>query len=246
MANDVMGRSEFLIKKQLPTLVSILIGVIPIVILILYYDVPRKLIIGYGILSWITGVGLIKMPIYHFVVVKFLHKKLSHKWLGAVQGLVSAFSELGSAFIFFRFFLSELTLPQLIGFGVAAGAVESIVLPFVGNPLSGTPLEKHTGELEKKMDSNIKMQWMGVIERILALILHVFTRGLIYVSIITQAVFPGLIAIAAFGASDGRAYYALLEKWEFDNIKVLRKFYYYLTFIALILIISFFYYYTAL
>jgi hypothetical protein len=151
-------------------------GVIPIVILILYFDVPRKLILGWGILSWIIGVALLKMPIYHLLVVKILHKRLSNKWLGITQGLVSAFSELGSAFIFFQFVLPNLSLPQLIGFCVAAGAVESIVLPFIGNPLIGTPLEKHTVDMEQNISSNLSMQWMGVLERVIAMVIHISSR----------------------------------------------------------------------
>ncbi|MDP1621887.1 MAG: hypothetical protein Q8M08_06070 [Bacteroidales bacterium] len=226
-------------KKHLPSIASILAGVIPIVILIVYFDVPRKLIIGYGILSWIIGVGLFKMPVYHLVVVKFLHGRLSNKWLGITQGLVSAFSELGSALIFFHFVLTDLSLPQLIGFGLAAGAVESVILPFIGNPFTGTPLEKHTADMEQKMSLNLSMQWMGVLERLIAMVIHIASRGLIYVSMITFSLLPGIIAVVTFAAVDGRGYYALQEKWAFDNIKVLKKFYLFLAIIALLQSVSF-------
>jgi hypothetical protein len=238
-----MKQAEFSIIKHLPSVASILAGVIPIIILILYFDVPRKLILGWGILSWIIGVALLKMPLYHLLVVKFLHKRLSNKWLGIIQGLVSAFSELGSACIFFQFVLPNLSLPQLIGFGVAAGAVESIVLPFIGNPLTGTPLEKHTADMEQKISTGLSMQWMGLTERIIAMIIHVSSRGLIYISMTKFSILPGLIAILTFAAADGRGYYALLEKWAFDDIRVLRKFYFYLTIIALIQVSSFMLFY---
>jgi hypothetical protein len=226
-----MKQIEFSIKKHLPSVVSILVGVIPVVILILYFDVPRKLILGWGILSWIIGVACLKMPIYHLFVVKFLHKRLSNKWLGITQGLISAFSELGSA------------LPQLIGFGVAAGAVESIVLPFIGNPLIGTPLEENTVNMEQKVSSDLSMQWMAVIERVIAMVIHISSRGLIYVSIIKFSILPGLIAVLTFAAVDGRAYYGLLEKWAFDDIRVLRKFYLYLAIIALVQLSGFLFFY---
>jgi hypothetical protein len=238
-----MKQINISIKKHLPSVVSILAGVLPIVILIQYFDVPRKLILGWGILSWIIGVAILKMPIYHLLVVKVLHERLSNKWLGITQGLVSAFSELGSAFIFFQFVLPVLSLPQLIGFGVAAGAVESIVLTFIGNPLTGTPLEKHTADMEQKVSSNLSMQWMGVIERVIAMVIHISSRGLIYVSMIKFSLIPGLIAILTFAAVDGRGYYALLEKWAFDDIRVLRKFYVFLAIIALVQISSFILFY---
>jgi hypothetical protein len=238
-----MKQIEFSIKKHLPSVVSILVGVIPVVILILYFDVPRKLILGWGILSWIIGVACLKMPIYHLFVVKFLHKRLSNKWLGITQGLISAFSELGSAFIFFQFVLPDLSLPQLIGFGVAAGAVESIVLPFIGNPLIGTPLEENTVNMEQKVSSDLSMQWMAVIERVIAMVIHISSRGLIYVSMIKFSLLPGLIAVLTFAAVDGRAYYGLLEKWAFDDIRVLRKFYLYLAIIALVQLSGFLFFY---
>lgn len=238
-----MDQIEFSIKKHLPSIVSILLGVIPIAILILYFNVPRKLIIGYGFLSWIIGVGLLKMPIYHLVVVKYLHNKLTNKWLGLIQGVISSFSELGSALIFFIFVLPDLPLVQLIGFGLAAGAIESIVLPFIGNPLSGTPLEQHTLELEQRISSNLSIQWMGVLERFIAMIMHVSCRGLIYVSMIKFSILPGFIAIFTFAAADGRGYYALLEKWDFGNIGVLKRFYLYLAIIALVQLSSFVFFY---
>jgi hypothetical protein len=238
-----MEQRVFSIKKHLPSIVSVLLGVIPIVILILYFNVPRKIIIGYGVLSWIIGVACLKMPLYHLIVVKILHKNLSNKWLGVTQGFISAFSELGSAFIFFQFVLPELSLPQLIGFGVAAGAAESIVLPFIGNPLTGTPLEKHTSEIEQKTSSVLSIQWMGVLERVIAMVIHISSRGLIYVSMIYSSIFPGLIAIFTFAAADGRGYYALLEKWAFDDIRVLRKFYLFLTIIAFVQVLSFILFY---
>lgn len=56
------------------------------------------------------------------------------------------FSELGAALCFFFFVVPELTLAELVGFSVAAGSMEAIVLPFMKNPLQGTPLEGHAEE----------------------------------------------------------------------------------------------------
>jgi len=183
------------------------------------------------------------MPLYHLLVVKFLHKRLSNKWLGFTQGFISAFSELGSAYIFFLFVVPFLTLPQLIGFGMAAGAVESIVLPFIGNPFIGTPLEKHSENMEQKISSNLSTQWMGVIERIIAMVIHISSRGLIYVRMITCSLLPGLTAILTFAAIDGTGYYALLEKWAFDDIRILRKLYLFLAITVFVQLSSFLFFY---
>lgn len=227
-------------KRQIPSVISVLVGILSISILILYFDVPRKLIIGWGILSWILGVAVIKVPIYHLLIVRFLHSKLSNKWLGIFNGLVSAIAELGSAFIFFYFVLPEnLTLPQIIGFGLAAGAVESFILPFMGNHLSGTPVAEHSEDILKKSQSDNRLNWMGLIERIIAYFIHIFSRGLVYISKVTGNFLPLLIAVIAFASADGKVYYDLLEKRDFTDIKELGRLHIYLLIISSTLTLSF-------
>lgn len=235
------------LKRHIPSIISVLIGILSISILILYFHVPRKLIIGWGILSWILGVAVIKVPIYHLLIVRLLHPILSNKWLGIINGLVSAIAELGSAFIFFYFVLPEnLTLPQLIGFGLAAGAVESIILPLMGNPLSGTPVKEQAENISKKSQSDNRLNWMGLIERIIAYFIHIFSRGLVYISKVTGNLLPAIIAVVAFASADGKGYYDLLEKRDFTDIKILGKFYFFLMIIALILTLSFVFSYRTL
>lgn len=233
-----MEKASF--QRQIPSIISILAGILAISILILYFHVPRKLIIGWGVLSWVLGVAVIKVPIYHLLIVRFLHPRLSNKWLGLINGLVSAMAELGSALIFFYFVLPEnLTLPQLIGFGLAAGAVESIILPFMGNPLAGTPVKEHTENISKKSQSDNRLNWMGLIERIIAYFFHIFSRGLVYISKVSGNILPLIIAVIAFASADGKGYYDLLEKRDFTDIKILGKFYFFLVIIAIILTLSF-------
>ncbi len=227
------------IQKLLPKLGSIAVGVVPVFILIRYFGVSRKLIIGWGVLAYVVGVLVIKMPLYHYVVVRYLHGKLSNVWLSVAQGLVSACSELGAALLFFIFVVPDLTLIQLIGFGTAAGAVEAVMLPFVRNPLEGTPLEEHSSNVIEKSSSSKLMPWMGVVERILALFPHIATRGLLYVSVVTGNIVPGLIAVATFASLDGWAYFAHLEKWSFDKVEVLGKLYGNLALVALLQVLAF-------
>jgi hypothetical protein len=173
------------------------------------------------------------MPLYHFFVVKVLHKNLSNKWLSVSHGLVSAISELGAAFLFFVFVVPKLTLVQLIGFGTAAGAVEAIILPFMQNPLKGTPLEEHSSEVIQRSSTNNLIPWMSVLERVLALFPHIATRGLVYISYISGNVIPAILAVVTFALIDGRVYFAHLEKWPFDNIQVLGKIYTYIALVAI-------------
>lgn len=226
------------LTKYLPNAASVAIGLIPILILVLWFDVSRK-IIGKGAIAYAAGTVALKLPFYHLVIVKFVHEKFSHKWIAIIQGFVSALSELGAALFFFIFVVKELTLTELIGFGIAAGSIEAIILPFMKNPLQGTPLEQHSDETIKKSEENQIVQWLGVIERILASIIHVASRGLVYLSYFTGNLFPIIFAVLGFASVDGRAYYAHLEKWAFDNVQVLIKFYRFLGTIAFTLTIFF-------
>ena len=187
----------------LPAVASIAVGVVPIVVLIGYFDVPRKLILGWGVLSYIVGVVVMKLPLYQFLVVRVLHPRLTPFWLGCSQGIVSATSELGSALMFFMFVVPDLTLAQLVGFGVAAGSVEAVVLPFMRNPFQGTPLEHHADDLLGRTNGQQGHQWLGVVERILASITHATTRGLVYVGLTTGSVVSASIAFLTFAGLDG-------------------------------------------
>ncbi len=230
------------LTKYFPNAASVAIGLIPILILVLWFDVSRK-IIGKGAIAYAVGTVALKLPLYHLVVVKFVHQKFSHKWIAVIQGIVSAFSELGAALFFFIFVVKELTFAELIGFGVAAGSIEAIILPFMKNPLEGTPLQQHSDETIKKSEENQVVQWMGVLERILASIVHIASRGLVYISYVTGNIVPIIIGLSGFALIDGRAYFAHLEKWAFDDVRVLSKFYLFLGMVALSLTTLFLFFY---
>ncbi len=233
------------LQRILPTVASVAVGIIPVFILIRYFGVSRKLIVGWGVLSYVIGVTAFKLPVYHLFVVRLLHGKLSNLWLSISHGLVSATSELGAAFLFFIFVVPQLTLVQLIGFGTAAGAVEAIMLPFIQSPLKGTPLEEHSSEFIQRSSSNRLIPWMSALERALALLPHVAARGLVYISFISGNIIPVVLAVLTFASIDGRAYFAHLEKWSFDDIRVLGKIYRDLALVGIsqTLFFAFFYYY---
>lgn len=223
---------------------SVAVGIIPVIVLINLFGVPRKLIVGWGVLSYIVGVTAFKLPLYHLLVVKILHPRLSQGWLSLAHGFVSAVAELGAALLFFVFVVPNLSLVQLIGFGAAAAAVEAVMLPFMRNPLSGTPLEEHASEVIERSSSSTLVAWMSVMERIWAFIPHITSRGLTYISYATGNVVPAILAVATFAAIDGRAYYAHLQKWAFDDLHVLGRLYRYLVWIAVcqtLLFIGFYY-----
>lgn len=241
----IMNQRLQFLWKQMPTVASLAVGILPVVILVIWFDVPRK-ILGLGAMAYAAGAVGLKLPLYHLLVVKVLHKKLSNAALGIFQGIVSAISELGAALAFYFFVVPDLTFAKLVGFGIAAGSVEAVILPFMNNPLEGTPLEEHSEETNKSAAENMTIQWLGVVERILASVIHVGARGLTYVSYATGNIVPMIIGLAGFASVDGRAYFAHLEKWRFDTIEVLVKFYRFLGAVACSLVVLFVILYYAL
>jgi len=82
-------------------------------------------------------------------------------------------------------------------------------------------------------------EWLSVLERLLALFTHTSTRGLVYISCVTSSVVPAVIGVVTFAALDGPGYYAHLEKWAFEETRVILRFYAYFFAIAVVQTVSF-------
>lgn len=201
-------------------------------------------IIGYGALSYALGAVGFKGLLYAGLVVPVLHKRLSPPWLATAQGFISALSELGAAALFFLVVSPELTIPELIGFGAAAGIVEALVIPLMSiggiDTLSGTPVEKNGAEQWREMGATpLAVMIFPIIERGLTLVLHTVSRALVYAALVLGNVVPALIAVSLFATVDGLAYYALLKKWKVLSFKIAIRYYALVAMIAGILTLVF-------
>jgi hypothetical protein len=202
---------------------SILVGIVPIWVLENWFGVPRKISVGYGIIAYVIGTTALKLPLHHFVVERTLRPRLASSSLATAHGALSALSELVPASVFFVYVVPHLTWWQLVGFGVGAGAVEAIMLPFLANPLKGTSLEEHASEVFRRSAMNPVVQWLSVLERVWAMLLQVSTRGLVGLSVYSGDAVPACLAVVGFGAVDGTAYYGHLKKWRFDTVPLLAR-----------------------
>ena len=221
------------------TAATLAVGILPIWALESWFDVPRKIIVGYGFLAYIVGVTVIKMPLYHFIVERILRPRLSNPALAGTQGVLSAVSELSAAAAFFVYVIPGLSYWQLVGFGVGAGAVEAIMLPFISNPFKGGTLGEHADEVFRASATDQGVQRLSVLERIWAMLLQVSTRGLVYLSVATHNPIPACVALAGFSVVDGSAYYWHLQKWRFDSLPVLARVHAFLGLIACMLTVAF-------
>lgn len=240
-----MGDNAHVTRRARPllwyftTAASVAIGIVPIWILETRFGVPRKIIVGYGFLAYVIGVTFIKVPIHHFIVERLLRGRLSAPALAGVQGIFSACSELGVAAAFFAYVIPRLSYWQVVGFGVGAGAVEAIMLPFIANPFKGTKLEEHSAEVFRAAADAPGVQWLSVVERIWAMLLQVSTRGLVYLSVANGSLFPVCVAVVGFATVDGSAYYWHLKQWRFDSVRVLARVHAFVACIAAILTAAF-------
>ncbi len=134
-----------------------------------------------------------------------------------ILGVLSASAELGVAAAFFVFVWHPPTLSQLIGFGAGAGMAEAVMLPFIANPFKGSTLEAHSEGVFTRSAGVPLIQWLKVLERIWATLLHVSSRALVYLTIASANPVPAAVAFCGFACVDGMAYYGLLQKWRFDQ-----------------------------
>jgi hypothetical protein len=184
--------------------------------------VPRKVTVGFGVLAWALGVAA-KAIIHHVLVDRAVRRGTEHRVASIGLGLLSATAELGVAATFFVFVWHPPTFAQLVGFGAGAGMAEAVIVPFMTNPFRGSTLEAHATDVFAMAANDPLFQWLKVLERIWATLLHVSSRGLVYLAIASANPVPAGIAVCGFAFVDGLAYYGLLENWRFDHRATLRR-----------------------
>jgi hypothetical protein len=212
-------------------------------------DVRLKyFIMGSG--SW--GFGVMLKMILHAVVMKRLSKDaLSTQKAALLNGLISGVTELGLAAIFFVY-LGELTLWQVIAFGTGIGAIEAWVVATTPNLLKGTVLEEGMNTVEaaiKQLPATKRFWWeriAPIYERLCALLVHVGTRGLLYVTCRTLNPLPALLSLAAFILLDGVLAFKVLMQPTGDHVRRLRWFYLWFSVAAIALLLLFAFFWTRL
>ena len=231
------NRSRFAIR-YVTALASIAVGIVPIVVLERWFGVPRKVTVGFGVLAWAVAVAA-KAIVHHLVVDRAVRRGVDHRTASVILGVLSAAAELGVAAPFFVFVWHPPTLPQLIGFGAGAGMAEAVMMPFMTNPFKGSTLEAHSTDVFTRSAGAALIQWLNVLERIWATLLHVSSRALVYFTITSANPVPACVAVCGFACVDGMAYYALLQKWRLDEWPTLARLHAYIGGVAMVLMAAF-------
>jgi len=225
----------------------IMISVIPILYFNQIENVPIKaFILGGG--SW--GIGLIlKMIAHQLIVVRLHQRKVQLIYESIVNGFLSGIFELLGAFVIIIFMLPKFVFDfnAIICFGLAIGSLESAMVAWNGdNLLKGTTLESSASRLISHMKNLEGFQYyfdnymLPIFERILATFLHISTRGMIFLTIITNNIFPTVLALIVFIIADGLLGYNYIISGKLINSKNLYRFYAYLFLLTVISSIYFF------
>ena len=94
---------------------------------------------------------------------------------------------------------------------------EAVMVPLMTNPFKGSAVEAHATDVFTRSADAHLIQWLKVLERIWATLLHVSSRALVYLTVASANPVPAAVAVCGFACVDGMAYYGLLEKWRFDQ-----------------------------
>lgn len=202
-------------KKKRDTLILnsilILIAITPILYFNQIENVPyMAFILGTG--SW--GFGCIFKIVAHQIIVKRLHEKNKSLIITSLtNGFLSGFFELSATYILILLMKDkfEFDYNAIICFGLAIGSYESLLVVFSkGNDLfKGTTLEDSSKRITEYLDDLEGTMYiyfnlaLPITERIMATFLHISTRGLVFITIISGNFIPAIFALCVFIIADG-------------------------------------------
>lgn len=191
--------------------IILLLAILPIIYFNRVESVPVKaFILGTG--SW--GIGNIFKILFHqIVLVPLENRNKSVYFTSLVNGLLSGIFELSASYLVIYFMKDSFVFNYnaIISFGLAIGSLEMIIVVFSkGNNLfKGTTLEKSSDKLIEYLENRKGIQYytynllFPIVERIIATFIHISTRGLVFITIITGNPLPVFVALLVFIIADG-------------------------------------------
>jgi hypothetical protein len=194
---------------------ALLVAVAPVAYLILEHRVSVGWVV-LGAVAWGMGVG-IKMSSWFYLQEQL--KRLS-SWNAIVaaglSGLWSGVTELSAAAGLLLLY-SPKSLLEIVAFGIGAGSIEILFLLFVDLSNSSSRSQR-LEDLKGRPFGALHPLWF-VLERGYAMVFHIATRALTYLSLSQADLLPGLVGLAGFTLLDGAAYYGdELQQWDwFDH-----------------------------
>ncbi len=198
--------TDYLLKAVL-----LFIALIPLIYFNQIRSVPLK-VFALGTGSW--GLGLIfKILSHQLVVVRLQNKGLPKLLYSSINGFLSGFFELLAAYLIILLMKEKLAFDfnAIISFGLAIGSLEILIVVFNknNNLFEGTALENSSKKTMEYFRNSTGIEYfilnfvLTIYERILALFLHISTRGLVFITIFTGNILPIGFALLVFTITDG-------------------------------------------
>jgi hypothetical protein len=195
--------------------------VIPPVVVVAAFRVGW-IVIAAGAAAWIAAVG-VKLAVARATGLALLPASPAS---AALQGFWSATSELGAAAMVFQWWLSDLTVAETLGFGFGAASIEIVALHIVGvvRGIRNPSLERRQ-EWQAGAARSLVVRHIFAVERLAAALVHVGSRGLIYLAITEHRLAFAVLAVTLFAAVDGVAVFGKAAKWKWLDPRVAWRFY---------------------
>ena len=158
--------------------------------------------LAYGAAAWSVAVA-IKAACYP--PIKQALGRFGYRLQATAAGLWSALCELGAVVVVLLRQETYPTLADVIGLGIGAGSIEVLLITWVGWR---------------------SLSWYAVLERLLACIGHLSTRGLVWCGLCAWQMAPAwLLAVVTFSLVDGTASYGDLVGWDWSDQRLLMRYY---------------------
>lgn len=237
--NMVSSHKDVSMSERTSSGIIIFVGMLLVALmppLVLIFAFSASLIpIAIGAAAWAIALG-IKIPLI-ILTDRILESEIipsDSKLTALLNGMVSAIAELGiSAFCFFVIF-PNIPFVDIVGFGAGASSIEILLIStyvmIIKDQQNSAKIEVWSAGAKKSQC----VRYMTIIERIVALIGHVGSRGLVYLSIFYDHPDLAVVAFIAFSATDGIANYGKTKKWNWFDPKTCKQFYCLLFLIGLI------------
>jgi len=180
-------------------------------------------LLAYGAAMWTLGQAV--KIVAHLAAAAALGRKVPPAGWAALSGVLSAVSELACAAVFLILFFPSISAGSLIGFGVGASSMEIVYL--LAARVRRLALRRRTPN-STRAPATIRSPWIPyafVIERLTALLMHVGSRCLAYVSLSEHLPWAGVWAVTSFALVDGLAMYGRVRRWNWYDPHTCRRFY---------------------
>jgi hypothetical protein len=152
--------------------------------------------------TWMIAIGIKALPSLLPMFTDHVPQIRNTVWASVWEGLLSAISELGLTVLFFAYYHFEISVSKVFAFGLGIGFAEVLFIVY----LILEDLHKLDEEVTNKKGFVL---WPQLIERIIAIGLHVFSRAVIGITMIEKQGWAlACIAFIAFAFVDGYGGYA--------------------------------------